>query len=153
MTMAQWYKALVLIVLVVSTSLYFIIYNLSIEFKLMPSERTMYNEKETLFPYTNLSLIEKVVKSNKSHDDVANQDFAVKENVEIMEKSCTPTKKLIFSKTHKTGGTTVQNIIFRFGEKNRLMFVLPKSKYHVFDLGTHFKAEMADLYTQENTVE
>ena len=99
--MAQWYKALVLIVLVVSTSLYFIIYNLSIEFKLKPSERTMYNEKETLFPYTNLSLIEKVVKSNKSHDDVANQDFAVKENVEMMEKSCTPTKKLIFPKPTK----------------------------------------------------
>ena len=36
-----------------------------------------------------------------------------------------PTSKLIFLKTHKTGSTTLQNIILRYGIKNNLTFVLP----------------------------
>ena len=36
-----------------------------------------------------------------------------------------PFSKLIFLKTHKTGSTTLQNIILRYGIKNNLTFVLP----------------------------
>ena len=40
--------------------------------------------------------------------------------------------KVIYSKTHKTGSTTLQNIFYRFGAKNDLMFLLPKGATNVF---------------------
>ncbi len=43
-------------------------------------------------------------------------------------RNCSAQTHVAFAKTHKTGGTTVQNIIFRFGEQRRLSFVLPKEK-------------------------
>jgi len=33
--------------------------------------------------------------------------------------------KIVFLKTHKTASSTVQNILFRFGEKMNLNFALP----------------------------
>ncbi len=41
-------------------------------------------------------------------------------------RNCSAQTNVAFAKTHKTGGTTVQNILFRFGEQRRLSFVLPK---------------------------
>ena len=35
--------------------------------------------------------------------------------------------KVIFQKTHKTASSTVQNMLFRFGEKRNLNFALPKN--------------------------
>ena len=35
--------------------------------------------------------------------------------------------KVIFQKTHKTASSTVQNMLFRFGEKKNLNFALPKN--------------------------
>ncbi len=43
-------------------------------------------------------------------------------------RNCSAQTHVAFAKTHKTGGTTVQNILFRFGEQRRLSFVLPKEK-------------------------
>ena len=40
--------------------------------------------------------------------------------------------KVIYSKTHKTGSTTLQNIFYRFGAKNNLIFLLPKGATNVF---------------------
>ena len=68
------------------------------------------------------------------------------------EKQCNPVKQLIFAKTHKTGSTTLQNIIFRFGERHRLMFVLPKSGAHFFNLRAHFVTSMAELYKHVGNV-
>ena len=45
---------------------------------------------------------------------------------EMNFQKCTPRKKIIFLKTHKTGSTTLQNIFYRFGFKEKLMFLLPK---------------------------
>ena len=59
------------------------------------------------------------------------------------KNNCEPVKKLIFAKTHKTGSTTVQNIIFRFGVKNNLKFILPKTGSHYFNLRTPFSKSMA----------
>lgn len=36
----------------------------------------------------------------------------------------------MFLKTHKTGGTTITNIINRHGDRHNLQFVLPKNKYN-----------------------
>lgn len=44
--------------------------------------------------------------------------------------SCTPKKNVVFLKTHKTGGSTLSNIINRFGDKNKLVFVVPTQKYN-----------------------
>jgi hypothetical protein len=49
----------------------------------------------------------------------------VKERKEGGE-NCSVKTDVVFAKTHKTGSTTVQNILFRFGEKRKLAFVLPK---------------------------
>ena len=43
-------------------------------------------------------------------------------------EKCDVTKvvtKIVFLKTHKTASSTVQNILFRFGEKMNLNFALP----------------------------
>lgn len=43
-------------------------------------------------------------------------------------KSCSPIDKILFLKTHKTGGSTITNILNRYGDSNNLTFVLPKQK-------------------------
>ncbi|XP_019627229.1 PREDICTED: galactosylceramide sulfotransferase-like [Branchiostoma belcheri] len=45
-------------------------------------------------------------------------------------KTCTKKTNLFFLKTHKTGSSTVQNILMRFGSAKNLTFVLP-SKGHI----------------------
>ena len=59
---------------------------------------------------------------------------------------CREKRKIIFAKTHKTGSTTLQNILFRFGQQHHLLFLLPKSGTHYFNLKSHFRRSMADLY-------
>ncbi|EDO48204.1 predicted protein, partial [Nematostella vectensis] len=38
---------------------------------------------------------------------------------------CTPKKNVVFLKTHKTGSSTITNILHRYGEKHDLIFALP----------------------------
>jgi len=44
----------------------------------------------------------------------------------IRRRNCTPRKNILFLKTHKTGSSTITNILNRFGESRQLNFVLPK---------------------------
>ena len=67
-------------------------------------------------------------------------------NLQSKTHQCQERRKIIFAKTHKTGSTTLQNILFRFGQENSLLFVLPKSGTHYFNLKSHFRKSMADLY-------
>ena len=69
------------------------------------------------------------------------------------ENTCEPIHKLIFAKTHKTGSTTVQNIIFRYGMKNNLTFVFPKTVWWFFDHYSSFKAVRAIGYNNSSTKE
>lgn len=46
--------------------------------------------------------------------------------------TCRPVTKILYAKTHKTGSTTVQNIILRFGVKNELTFAFPPYGKHVY---------------------
>jgi hypothetical protein len=61
---------------------------------------------------------------------VKEEKMADKEVTDWVEsrRNCSAQTQVAFAKTHKTGGTTVQNILFRFGEQRRLSFVLPKEK-------------------------
>ncbi|XP_059905953.1 galactosylceramide sulfotransferase [Gadus macrocephalus] len=43
-------------------------------------------------------------------------------------KECTPTRNIMFLKTHKTASSTILNILFRFGEKHQLKFAFPDSR-------------------------
>ena len=48
----------------------------------------------------------------------------------VPNKSCAQDEmvtKVIFQKTHKTASSTIQNMLFRFGEKRNLNFALPKN--------------------------
>ena len=79
--------------------------------------------------------VEKDVKGVQK--DVKEMDKDVKELAKDGERvdrsrensrNCSEETKVAFAKTHKTGSTTVQNILFRFGEQRRLSFVLPKAR-------------------------
>ena len=53
----------------------------------------------------------------------------------LKEEACNEKRMIIFLKTHKTGSTTLLNILFRFGEDRNLSFVLPhanKERPHQF---------------------
>ncbi|XP_012869689.1 PREDICTED: galactosylceramide sulfotransferase isoform X1 [Dipodomys ordii] len=41
---------------------------------------------------------------------------------------CAPQHNIVFLKTHKTGSSTLLNILFRFGEKHGLRFAFPKGR-------------------------
>ena len=43
----------------------------------------------------------------------------------IGQEACNQTRKIIFLKTHETGSSTLQNILYRFGEERKLSFALP----------------------------
>ena len=78
---------------------------------------------------------------------------------------CEPKRRVIFAKTHKTGGTsmqvrlffpdtrtTSQNILFRTGEERGLLFVLPRGRRrHFFPLYTYFQTGMAQTYGSKVT--
>ncbi|XP_049585422.1 galactose-3-O-sulfotransferase 3 [Syngnathus scovelli] len=53
-----------------------------------------------------------------------------------------------FLKTHKTAGSTVQNILFRFAERNGLSVALPKQQYcHTFNYPKAFSAHWVHPHT------
>ena len=48
-----------------------------------------------------------------------------KNNVEGAPRCSAPRKNVLFLKTHKTGSSTVQNILYRYGDRTGLTFALP----------------------------
>eukprot|EP00058_Branchiostoma_floridae_P003806 XP_002589294.1 hypothetical protein BRAFLDRAFT_97385 [Branchiostoma floridae] len=46
-------------------------------------------------------------------------------------RKCRHRKHVVLAKTHKTGSSSIQNILFRYGDKNNLTFVLPKSGHYL----------------------
>ncbi|XP_033120128.1 uncharacterized protein LOC117119415 isoform X2 [Anneissia japonica] len=57
------------------------------------------------------------------------------------QQKCTPAKKIVFVKTHKTGSTTTATILERYGQKHSLVFALPK-KTHIFSTTELFNRTM-----------
>ena len=46
--------------------------------------------------------------------------------MQIKNSFCKPINNIVFLKTHKTGSSSIQNILMRFGDSNDLTFALPK---------------------------
>ena len=67
--------------------------------------------------------------SEKSDDDRMEEEIPTTLDLKPSNiEKCDVTKvvtKIVFLKTHKTASSTVQNILFRFGEKMNLNFALP----------------------------
>jgi hypothetical protein len=55
---------------------------------------------------------------------------------------CSPKTKVIFAKSHKTGSSTVQNILFRFGLSHNLTFALPHKRSWSFPVNQSFCSDM-----------
>jgi len=55
--------------------------------------------------------------------------------------TCTPKKNIVFLKTHKTGSSTITNILNRYGEENDLTFVLPRVGENRLDWPWFFQAD------------
>nr|XP_054761035.1 uncharacterized protein LOC129267344 [Lytechinus pictus] len=47
------------------------------------------------------------------------------------ETRCVPRENIMYLKTHKTGSSTLQNIIYRYGDAHGLTFALPKTGVHL----------------------
>lgn len=47
----------------------------------------------------------------------------------LPRKGCDPVQKVIFAKTHKTGSSTVQNVLLRYGVSNDRLFAMPPKSW------------------------
>lgn len=54
---------------------------------------------------------------------------------------CKPAQKIAFAKTHKTGGSTMQNIFFRYGMNHKLTFAIDADRWY-FNMSSPFNANM-----------
>ncbi|XP_043925888.1 galactose-3-O-sulfotransferase 2-like [Protopterus annectens] len=86
---------------------------------------------------------EKKTETGEEKDNEKNQlvgDLIGKENKTW--KSCQPKTHVMFLKTHKTGSSTVQNIIFRYAERENLSLALPKNRFtHLLNYPRNFSAD------------
>merc|ERR1712029_508735 len=55
-------------------------------------------------------------------------------------------KELAFAKTHKTGGSTLQNIFMRYGYARGLTFAIPVKSW-MYSFNEFFNAQMVTNYT------
>ncbi|XP_020623478.1 galactosylceramide sulfotransferase-like [Orbicella faveolata] len=52
----------------------------------------------------------------------------IKKHKQAYKQTCSPINHVLFLKTHKTGGSTITNILNRYGDSKNLTFVLPRNK-------------------------
>jgi hypothetical protein len=81
------------------------------------------------------------VKSGIIFDGSSESEY-MKQRKNIARNPCKPKKNVLFLKTHKTGSSSVQNLLFRFGDKHNLTFVLP-SKGNYFGHPQPFHRSMS----------
>ena len=48
------------------------------------------------------------------------------------EKYQVPVKSFVFTKSSKTGSTTLTNLLFRFVKNNKLNMVFPRTGFHIW---------------------
>ncbi|OCT59450.1 hypothetical protein XELAEV_18000872mg [Xenopus laevis] len=63
-------------------------------------------------------------------------------------QTCQPKSHIVFLKTHKTAGSTVLNMLNRYGDRNSLTFALPQK--HQFNYPSLFNANMVRGYDELN---
>ena len=64
---------------------------------------------------------------------------------------CQPKQQIVFVKTHKTGGSTVQNILFRHCLRNNLSIAFPATKTWMFRYTQSFTANEVEGYRSTGT--
>ena len=57
------------------------------------------------------------------------------------DRECSPKDKIVFAKTHKTGSTTVQNILLRYGVSRNLTFAFPPGRRHIYTPTANVKVD------------
>ena len=67
--------------------------------------------------------------SNHSIDDTANSHYNIQNKLKRTDNA-SEIRHIGFLKVRKAGGSTLQNIFFRFGLKRNLTFVLPRDRYY-----------------------
>ena len=65
--------------------------------------------------------------------------------IDLKKIDCKPEQRLAFAKTHKTGGSTLQNVFLRYGYKNGLKFALPKRNW-IYSLDDPINSDMVLKY-------
>ncbi|XP_070540865.1 galactosylceramide sulfotransferase-like [Ptychodera flava] len=68
------------------------------------------------------------VLSHVKHDDSVSAKTRMISQDDTVNGTCTSKENITFIKIHKTGSTTVQNVLLRYGDSNNLTFVLPRDK-------------------------
>ena len=65
--------------------------------------------------------------------------------------ACKPQRNIVFLKTHKTGGSTVQNILLRYGQHHNLIVGLPQKGFRfAYSEGSKFHRKL--LYPSKKSV-
>ncbi|XP_061568366.1 galactose-3-O-sulfotransferase 3 [Cololabis saira] len=70
-------------------------------------------------------------------------------NLYNMQSTKTRTPPVVFLKTHKTGSSTVQNLLFRMGEQKRATFAFPSYTFQ-FSYPDKFKAEFVEKLPKDS---
>ena len=67
----------------------------------------------------------------------------------LEEEKCKPKRQMVFAKTHKTGSSTFQNILFRHCLQNNLTIAFPTAKSWMFGFKKSFSANQVNGYELE----
>ncbi|XP_018415854.1 PREDICTED: galactose-3-O-sulfotransferase 2-like [Nanorana parkeri] len=82
--------------------------------------------------------------------DIAQRPTKSSSNIDVIKKkSCLPQTHILFLKTHKTGSSTIMNILFRFGESHNLTFALPTYDAAQFFYPLYFNAAFVEDYIRK----
>ena len=98
------------------------------------------NDKRDLQSKNNLS----ETKNNKNNNN--------NNNNKDKGKTCKPQEYVVFLKTHKTGSSTITNILNRYADNNNKTVLLPKDQgYYSFDWPNKFRlASAAHIFHRPN---
>ncbi len=92
--------------------------------------------------YLTLSMRQLKIDRDKSyHRSEVLEGVKLSSNVSETRTVCQPKTKIALAKTHKTGSSTIQNILLRYGVKNDLLFALPANSW-MFNVIQPFDANL-----------
>lgn len=77
---------------------------------------------------------------------------SINKNIGLNQNQCTPIQHVLFLKTHKTGSSTITNILNRYAVSNNLTVLLPRYKEsYNFQWPNKFRfSAVADTFTRPN---
>lgn len=86
---------------------------------------------------------------SEGEEEKLTNDSSIEENQPI---TCVPQKYVLFLKTHKTGSSTITNILNRYADQYNMTILLPKgSGYYSFDWPNKFRLSFAaETFTRPN---